>query len=83
MTTQLSEHITTEHTEMAEVLVKIVRDKHLWLEQRQQSQPLASFKHLLKPSDRSFYDALKHRKSSVYSRMQKSIAFQRADPRRI
>ncbi len=58
MTTQLSEHITTEHTEMAEVLVKIVRDKHLWLEQRQQNQPLASFKNLLKPSDRSFHAAL-------------------------
>ncbi|MEZ8103888.1 bifunctional indole-3-glycerol-phosphate synthase TrpC/phosphoribosylanthranilate isomerase TrpF [Vibrio cortegadensis] len=55
---QLSEHISIENTEMAEVLVKIVNDKHKWIEARKQSQPLESFKASLVPSDRDFYAAL-------------------------
>jgi indole-3-glycerol phosphate synthase/phosphoribosylanthranilate isomerase len=58
MTQQLSEHISTQHTEMAEVLVKIVKDKALWVEARKQQQPLDRFKAEVTPSDRSFYQAL-------------------------
>jgi indole-3-glycerol phosphate synthase/phosphoribosylanthranilate isomerase len=58
MTAQLSEHITQKHTQMAEVLAKIVKDKYLWVEARKQTQPLSSFHNLLEPSDRSFYQAL-------------------------
>jgi indole-3-glycerol phosphate synthase / phosphoribosylanthranilate isomerase len=58
MTQQLSEHITTTHTDMAKVLVKIVKDKAIWVAERKIQQPLEEFKSLLTPSDRSFYDAL-------------------------
>ncbi|KOE87319.1 bifunctional indole-3-glycerol-phosphate synthase TrpC/phosphoribosylanthranilate isomerase TrpF [Vibrio aestuarianus] len=58
MSEQLSEHISTQHTQMAEVLAKIVNDKYQWVAQRKAVQPLASFEHLLTPSDRSFYQAL-------------------------
>ncbi|WP_202965348.1 bifunctional indole-3-glycerol-phosphate synthase TrpC/phosphoribosylanthranilate isomerase TrpF [Frischella perrara] len=43
---------------MATVLKKIVTDKVNWVEQRKQTQPLASFKTQLQPSDRCFYQAL-------------------------
>ncbi len=56
--TQLSEHVSLKESQMAEVLAKIVRDKHLWLEQRKQAQPLESFQCELTLSNRSFYDAL-------------------------
>jgi len=55
---KLSEHISVENTKMAEVLAKIVKDKAVWVEQRQQEQPLDSFKNLITPSDRDFYSAL-------------------------
>jgi indole-3-glycerol phosphate synthase/phosphoribosylanthranilate isomerase len=58
MTQQLSEHISTEHTKMAEVLVKIVKDKAIWVAERKQQQPLARFEADLTPSDRCFYQAL-------------------------
>ncbi|CAM3938112.1 Tryptophan biosynthesis protein TrpCF [Vibrio aerogenes CECT 7868] len=58
MDKQLSEHISTRHTDMAEVLTRIVKDKKCWLEARMAAQPLATFKDELSPSDRSFYDAL-------------------------
>lgn len=58
MTQQLSEHISTKHTEMAAVLAKIVKDKAVWVAARKQQQPLETFKSNLTPSDRSFYDAL-------------------------
>jgi indole-3-glycerol phosphate synthase/phosphoribosylanthranilate isomerase len=58
MDKQLSQHISTRHTKMAEVLARIVKDKAVWLEERMQSQPQASFLDQLSPSDRSFYDAL-------------------------
>lgn len=58
MSEQLSEHISIQDTQMAEVLAKIVQDKYLWVEQRKIKQPLASFQALLTPADRSFYDAL-------------------------
>ncbi|OEE37762.1 bifunctional indole-3-glycerol-phosphate synthase TrpC/phosphoribosylanthranilate isomerase TrpF [Vibrio anguillarum] len=58
MPEQLSDHISTQHTQMAEVLAKIVNDKYEWVEQRKTQQPLGSFEHLLTVSDRSFYDAL-------------------------
>ncbi|RYU71390.1 bifunctional indole-3-glycerol-phosphate synthase TrpC/phosphoribosylanthranilate isomerase TrpF [Aliivibrio finisterrensis] len=59
MTQQLSEHISVENTQMAEVLVKIVKDKAIWISERKESQPLDTFKNGLTNSDRSFYDALK------------------------
>lgn len=58
MPEQLSDHISTQHTQMAEVLAKIVNDKYEWVEQRKAQQPLGSFEHLLTASGRSFYDAL-------------------------
>ncbi|MBF9000070.1 bifunctional indole-3-glycerol-phosphate synthase TrpC/phosphoribosylanthranilate isomerase TrpF [Vibrio nitrifigilis] len=58
MSEQLSEHINVKHTQMAEVLAKIVGDKYIWVEERKAAQPLESFQALLTPSDRSFYDAL-------------------------
>lgn len=58
MPEQLSDHISTQHTQMAEVLAKIVNDKYEWVEQRKTQQPLGCFEHLLTASDRSFYDAL-------------------------
>lgn len=59
MTQQLSEHISVENTEMAEVLVKIVKDKAIWVAERKKQQPLDDFQSSLSLSDRSFYDALK------------------------
>jgi len=43
---------------METVLSKIVQDKAVWLAQRQQQQPLASFQNEIEPSTRSFYHAL-------------------------
>ncbi|MDV7102950.1 bifunctional indole-3-glycerol-phosphate synthase TrpC/phosphoribosylanthranilate isomerase TrpF [Vibrio sp. TH_r3] len=60
----MSEHITKQNRDMAEVLAKIVKDKRIWLEKRKQSQPLESFKDQLEPTDRSFYDALSNPKSA-------------------
>ncbi|MDR0805339.1 MAG: bifunctional indole-3-glycerol-phosphate synthase TrpC/phosphoribosylanthranilate isomerase TrpF [Enterobacteriaceae bacterium] len=40
------------------VLTRIVRDKKIWLEERRQKQPLASFQDKIVLSDRSFYQAL-------------------------
>ncbi len=54
----MSENITKENRDMAQVLAKIVTDKRAWVEDRKLSQPLVSFKSELKPSDRSFYEAL-------------------------
>ena len=44
------------------VLNKIVRDKAVWVEARQQTQPLASFQERVVPSQRSFYAALAQKK---------------------
>ncbi len=60
---QLSEHISVENTKMAQVLAKIVKDKAVWVEERQKEQPLESFKNLLTTSDRDFYQALGHQNS--------------------
>ncbi|WED20702.1 bifunctional indole-3-glycerol-phosphate synthase TrpC/phosphoribosylanthranilate isomerase TrpF [Vibrio sp. JC009] len=54
----MSEHITSQNREMAQVLAKIVADKRIWVEERKKQQPLDSFKGSLTNSDRSFYDAL-------------------------
>ncbi|WP_375750205.1 bifunctional indole-3-glycerol-phosphate synthase TrpC/phosphoribosylanthranilate isomerase TrpF [Vibrio sp. HN007] len=54
----MSEHITSQNREMAQVLAKIVADKRIWVEERKATQPLDSFKSELKSSDRSFYEAL-------------------------
>ncbi|AFJ46703.1 bifunctional indole-3-glycerol-phosphate synthase TrpC/phosphoribosylanthranilate isomerase TrpF [Shimwellia blattae] len=40
------------------VLTRIVADKAIWVAQRKQQQPLASFQNEIVPSDRSFYHAL-------------------------
>lgn len=55
---KLSQHISVQETQMAEVLAKIVRDKYHWVAERKQSQPLESFTASLLPSDRDFYQAL-------------------------
>ncbi|MDY4326027.1 bifunctional indole-3-glycerol-phosphate synthase TrpC/phosphoribosylanthranilate isomerase TrpF [Pectobacterium brasiliense] len=44
------------------VLHKIVRDKALWVAEREKAQPLASFQHEIVPSQRDFYQALKQDK---------------------
>ncbi|PWC12658.1 bifunctional indole-3-glycerol phosphate synthase/phosphoribosylanthranilate isomerase [Brenneria roseae subsp. americana] len=44
------------------VLNKIVRDKALWVEARQQKQPLSTFQHEIVPSQRDFYQALRQNK---------------------
>lgn len=44
------------------VLNKIVRDKALWVEERQQQQPLSTFQHEIVPSQRDFYQALRQNK---------------------
>lgn len=54
----MSEHITQQNRDMAQVLAKIVDDKAIWVEERKKSQPLETFKDALEPSDRSFYEAL-------------------------
>ncbi|VTU07451.1 bifunctional indole-3-glycerol phosphate synthase/phosphoribosylanthranilate isomerase [Actinobacillus indolicus] len=40
------------------ILQKIVQDKALWVEQKEQTFPLSQFQHQLTQSDRSFYQAL-------------------------
>lgn len=57
-TEQLSEHVSQQEAQMAEVLAKIVRDKYQWVAQRKIAEPLSTFQSELEPSDRSFYDAL-------------------------
>ncbi len=54
----MSEYISQQNREMAQVLAKIVADKQIWVEKRKQAQPLKSFKGDLLPADRSFYQAL-------------------------
>ncbi len=60
----MSEHISQENREMAQVLAKIVADKRLWVAARKQQQPLDSFKPQLKTADRSFYHALSSNKTA-------------------
>ena len=43
---------------MQTVLAKIVADKAIWVEDRKQQQPLASFQNDVVPTQRNFYDAL-------------------------
>ena len=40
------------------VLEKIVQDKAIWVEARQQQQPLSTFQNSIEPASRHFYDAL-------------------------
>ncbi len=54
----MSDNITLENRQMAQVLTKIVADKVTWIEARKQAQPLESFIGKITPSDRSFYAAL-------------------------
>lgn len=58
MSEKLSEHVSVQEAQMAEVLAKIVRDKYQWVALRKQQQPLNTFEADLIPSDRSFYQAL-------------------------
>ncbi|UGA56033.1 bifunctional indole-3-glycerol-phosphate synthase TrpC/phosphoribosylanthranilate isomerase TrpF [Vibrio sp. VB16] len=60
----MSEHITKQNREMAEVLANIVRDKRVWVKERKASQPLSTFKDQLIPSDRDFYAALSKDKTA-------------------
>lgn len=48
---------------METVLARIVADKKTWIEARKKQQPLSSFQHLITPSERSFYQALKKEKT--------------------
>lgn len=47
------------------VLGRIVEDKQIWIAERKQKQPLASFQSEIKPSDRSFVNALKGRTAFI------------------
>lgn len=69
---KLSEHVSVKEAEMAEVLAKIVRDKHQWVAERKQAQPLASFKDTLVASDRSFYKALSQQKTVFITECKKA-----------
>ncbi len=60
---QLSEHISLKHTQMAEVLAKIVGDKAAWVAERKLAQPLDTFQSLLSKTDRDFYQALDQSKT--------------------
>ncbi|MCG3742370.1 bifunctional indole-3-glycerol-phosphate synthase TrpC/phosphoribosylanthranilate isomerase TrpF [Vibrio cincinnatiensis] len=60
---QLSEHISLKHTQMAEVLAKIVGDKAVWVAERKLAQPLDTFQSLLSKTDRDFYQALNQSKT--------------------
>ncbi|GAK84336.1 indole-3-glycerol phosphate synthase /phosphoribosylanthranilate isomerase [Vibrio ponticus] len=55
---KLSQHVSKQEAQMAEVLAKIVRDKYQWVAERKQTQPLTEFQTELEPSDRDFYQAL-------------------------
>ncbi|MEZ9927615.1 bifunctional indole-3-glycerol-phosphate synthase TrpC/phosphoribosylanthranilate isomerase TrpF [Vibrio breoganii] len=54
----MSEQISQQNKDMAQVLAKIVTDKAIWVEEREKAQPLDTFQASLTQSDRSFYDAL-------------------------
>ncbi|NOH73008.1 bifunctional indole-3-glycerol-phosphate synthase TrpC/phosphoribosylanthranilate isomerase TrpF [Vibrio pectenicida] len=69
---KLSEHISVKEAKMAEVLAKIVRDKYLWLKDRQSSLPLSEFKDTLTPSDRSFYKAVGGNKTAFITECKKA-----------
>lgn len=69
---KLSEHVSVKEAEMAEVLAKIVRDKHQWVAERKQAQPLASFKDTLVASDRNFYQALSQQKTVFITECKKA-----------
>ncbi|MDP5253547.1 MULTISPECIES: bifunctional indole-3-glycerol-phosphate synthase TrpC/phosphoribosylanthranilate isomerase TrpF [unclassified Vibrio] len=61
--TQLSQHVSLQESQMAQVLVKIVNDKKQWVAARKVSQPLSEFQSQVQPSDRDFYQALTHSNS--------------------
>ncbi len=61
--TQLSQHVSLQESQMAQVLVKIVNDKQQWVAERKVSQPLSEFQSQVQPSDRDFYQALTHSNS--------------------
>ena len=44
------------------ILTQIVKDKKTWLQQRMQAQPLSSFQDKIRPSQRSFYQALQQKR---------------------
>ena len=68
----LSEHVSKQDAQMAEVLAKIVRDKYQWVAERKISQPLSTFQSDLLPSDRSFYDALGKQKTVFITECKKA-----------
>ncbi|WCE28513.1 bifunctional indole-3-glycerol-phosphate synthase TrpC/phosphoribosylanthranilate isomerase TrpF [Vibrio sp. SCSIO 43137] len=53
----MSQQFSQKSRDMAQVLIKIVEEKKLWIEARKKAQPLESFIDSLTPSDRSFYQA--------------------------
>lgn len=83
MSEQLSEHISVQTAQMAQVLVKIVNDKYQWIEERKAKQPLASFHPLLTRSERDFYQALSGDNTVFILECKKSLTFERADPRSV
>jgi indole-3-glycerol phosphate synthase/phosphoribosylanthranilate isomerase len=50
--------VSQAETKQATILDKIVADKEIWLAERMQNQALESFINQVKPTDRSFYQAL-------------------------
>ncbi|MCG6291146.1 bifunctional indole-3-glycerol phosphate synthase/phosphoribosylanthranilate isomerase, partial [Vibrio vulnificus] len=69
---KLSEHVSLQEAQMAEVLAKIVRDKYQWVAERKHAQPLASFQATLTPSDRSFYQALQGQRTVFITECKKA-----------
>lgn len=72
MTDKLSEHISLQEANMAEVLQKIVNDKELWVAERKSHQPLEGFQKDIKPSDRDFYAALEQNKTVFITECKKA-----------
>ncbi|MGD8111058.1 bifunctional indole-3-glycerol-phosphate synthase TrpC/phosphoribosylanthranilate isomerase TrpF [Vibrio sp. TRT 17S01] len=69
---KLSDHVSVNEAQMAEVLAKIVRDKYQWVAQRKKSQPLDSFQQTIEPSDRDFYAALNTGKTAFITECKKA-----------
>ncbi|SJZ51132.1 bifunctional indole-3-glycerol-phosphate synthase TrpC/phosphoribosylanthranilate isomerase TrpF [Photobacterium toruni] len=65
---------------METVLTKIIADKKIWVDERKEAQPLASFRHQLTPSDRDFYHALANIDHQGYHRPAFILECKKASP---
>ena len=80
MTDKLSEHISLQEANMAEVLQKIVNDKELWVAERNPISHSKAFRKILNPRFRRLLCGIGAKQDCLYNRMQKSITFQRPYP---